>query len=220
MPCRVVCTGIFARAIIDGYSEYLETLKNGDCEDKIFECLDKFRILCALRVGNWGVQRINAFVEKVLSEAKMINFHGSFYEGRPVMVTRNDYNLNLFNGDVGIILRNRQDDGEMLVHFRDEHGKIKKIHPSRLPGLETVWAMTVHKSQGSEYDRVLLVLSDRDIPVVTRELVYTGITRARCNVQIWAGEDVLRNAVSRCIQRTSGLTDALFTPNSPLYTSS
>ncbi|MEN6376133.1 MAG: exodeoxyribonuclease V subunit alpha [Smithella sp.] len=202
----------FAKAIIDGYSEYLETVKRRDGEDKIFDCLEKFRILCALRVGNWGTQRINAFVEKALSEVKLINIQGSFYEGRPVMVTQNDYNLNLFNGDVGIILRNRREEGEMLAHFRDEHGKIRKIIPSRLPGLETVWAMTVHKSQGSEYDRVLLALSDRDIPVATRELVYTGITRARRYVQIWAGEDVLASAVSRRIKRTSGLTDALF-PN-------
>ncbi len=200
----------FAKAVVDGYSEYLEAVKCRNGEDKIFDCLEKFRILCALRVGNWGTQRINAFVEKVLSEAKLINFHGSFYEGRPIMVTRNDYNLNLFNGDVGIILRNRREEGEMLAHFRDEHGKIRKIIPSRLPELETVWALTVHKSQGSEYDRVLLVLSDRDIPIATRELVYTGITRARRNVQIWAGEDVLTKAVSRRIKRESGLTDALF----------
>ncbi|NTW76556.1 MAG: exodeoxyribonuclease V subunit alpha [Syntrophaceae bacterium] len=200
----------FARVVIDGYSEYLEAVKCTADREIIFDCLEKFRILCALRVGNWGTQRINAFVEKILSEAELINPHGLFYEGMPVMVTRNDYQLNLFNGDVGIILPDSTGNREMMAHFRNEQGKIKKIIPSRLPKVETVWAMTVHKSQGSEYDRVLLVLSDRDIPVATRELVYTGITRARRNVQIWAAQDVLTNAISRRIKRESGLTNALF----------
>lgn len=207
----------FVSAVIDGYSEYLAAVRSRADSNVIFNCLAKFRILCALRVGNWGTQRINAFVEKILSAAELINIDGLFYEGMPVMVTVNDYKLNLFNGDVGIILPDSTGNREMMAHFPDEQGKIRKIVPSRLPKVETVWAMTVHKSQGSEYDGVLLVLSDRDIPVATRELVYTGITRARRNVRIWAAEDVLTNAISRRIKRESGLTDALFPEKNLLH---
>lgn len=207
----------FAKTVIAGYSEYLEAVKCAADTNIIFDCLEKFRILCALRVGNWGTQRINTLVEKILRDAGLISRRGLFYAGMPVMVTRNDYQLNLFNGDVGIILPDGAQDREMLAHFRDEQGKIIKITPTRLPQAETVWATTVHKSQGSEYDRVLLVLSNRDIPVATRELVYTGITRARRNVWIWAAEAVLANAISRRIKRESGLTDALFPKKTLLY---
>ena len=199
----------FAKAVIAGYSEYLKAVNSKASGEEIFACLEKFRILCALRVGNWGTQRINAYVEKILNEASLINPQGLFYEGMPVMVLQNDYRLHLFNGDVGIILKERSGDREMRAYFRDDQGKLRKIIPGRLPAWETVWAMTVHKSQGSEFDRILLVLSDRDVPVVTRELVYTGITRARRNVQIWAGKEVLTKAISRRISRQSGLTDAL-----------
>lgn len=199
----------FTRAVIAGYSEYLKAVNSKASAEEIFACLEKFRILCALRVGNWGTQRINAHVEKILSEAGLINPHGLFYEGMPVMVLQNDYRERLFNGDVGIILQERSGNREMRAFFRDEHGKLRKIIPARLPQHETVWAMTVHKSQGSEFDRVLLVLADRDVPVVTRELVYTGITRARRNIRIWAGKDVLTKAISRRISRQSGLNDAL-----------
>lgn len=199
----------FATAVIDGYSEYLKAVKSRAGEQEMFACFEKFRILCALRAGNWGTQRINALVEKILSAADLINPQGLFYEGMPVMVLQNDYRLRLFNGDVGIILKESTGDREMVAIFRDEHGKLRKIIPARLPQHETVWAMTVHKSQGSEFDRILLVLSDRDVPVVTRELVYTGITRARCNVQIWAGKEILTKAISRRISRQSGLGDSL-----------
>jgi exodeoxyribonuclease V alpha subunit len=199
----------FAKMVIAGYSEYLKAVNSRAREEEIFECFEKFRILCALRVGNWGTQTINTYVEKILSEAGLVNPHGLFYEGMPVMVLQNDYRLHLFNGDVGIILKERTGNQEMRAFFRDDQGKLRKVVPARLPKHETVWTMTVHKSQGSEFERILLVLSDRDVPVVTRELVYTGITRARRNVQIWAGKEVLTKAISRRISRQSGLTDAL-----------
>jgi len=124
------------------------------------------------------------------------------------MITRNDYNLRLFNGDIGIILP--EGDNELYAFFRDAGGAWRKLSPSRLPEHETVYAMTVHKSQGSEFDRIVLILSDRESPVLTRELIYTGITRAKRKVTIWGREDVFRAAVSRRIVRTSGLHDALW----------
>ena len=134
----------------------------------------------------------------------------TWYPGRPVLITRNEYNLRLFNGDVGIVLKDPEVDHDLRVFFPDADGTLRKIHPLRLPEHETVYAMTVHKSQGSEFDHVLFIMPDRDYPVLTRELIYTGITRARKRIEIWGNEDVFREAVSRRTERTSGLRDALW----------
>ncbi len=118
----------------------------------------------------------------------------------------------LFNGDVGIILKDADKNNELLDIFRDEQGKMRKFLPASLPRYETVWAMTVNKSHGSEFERVLLALSDHDINVITRELIYTGITRARKEVDIWASEDLLAGAILVGISRQSGLADVLRNP--------
>jgi exodeoxyribonuclease V alpha subunit len=123
------------------------------------------------------------------------------------MVTANNYVLKLFNGDTGVFWT--CDGAAPLVHFPDETGAIRAIARERLPGHETVYAMTVHKSQGSEFEHVVLVLPDKESPVLTRELLYTGLTRARKSVRILGDESVLRTAVEAQAQRFSGLTDAL-----------
>jgi len=199
----------FSADVIDGYAAYLQTLNTGADLHKIFGYFEQFRILCALRVGNWGTRKVNAYVEKILQGAGLIKPTGSFYAGMPVMILQNDYNLQLFNGDVGIIMKEKTGDQSLWAFFRNEQGKLRKINPARLPELETVWAMTVHKSQGSEFDRIMLILSEHDFPVITRELIYTGITRARRLVRIWAGQEVLAKAVSRRISRQSGLSAAI-----------
>jgi exodeoxyribonuclease V alpha subunit len=134
-----------------------------------------------------------------------------WYRGRPVLVTRNDYNLELFNGDIGITMpvpgSNSKD---MYVYFPGNSGELRRFLPHRLPEHDTVYAMTVHKSQGSEFENILFILPDRDYPVLTRELFYTGITRAIQNVSIWGSEDVIRSTISRKIERISGLRDALW----------
>ena len=127
-----------------------------------------------------------------------------------MLITTNDYNLQLFNGDMGIILPDPEEDNDLRTFFRAGDGNLRKLNPIRLPAHETVFAMTVHKSQGSEFDNVLLVLPDRESPVLTRELIYTGITRAKERVEVWGTEDVFRLAVSRSIERSSGLRDALW----------
>ena len=124
------------------------------------------------------------------------------------MVTRNDYHLNLMNGDVGQCLPTAQG---LRVAFPDGKGGIRWILPSRLEGVETVWAMTVHKSQGSEYDHVLMVLPDREAPVLTRELLYTGVTRAKSRLSWWVPNSaVLFSAVGQRVTRSGGLADGLF----------
>jgi exodeoxyribonuclease V alpha subunit len=156
------------------------------------------------------VVAINLLVEQILREEKLIKPDTKWYPGRPVLITRNDYNLRLFNGDMGIVLPDPSANDDLRVFFLAIDGKLRKFHPFRLPEHETVYAMTVHKSQGSEFGKVLLLLPDRESPVLTRELIYTSITRAKEGVEIWGAEDIFRTAVSRCIERTSGLRDALW----------
>jgi exodeoxyribonuclease V alpha subunit len=189
----------------DGY------LKARNAEEG-FALFDQFRILCALREGPFGAVHMNHFVENMLRDQGVIERHAKWYRGRPVMITRNDYNLRLFNGDVGMTWPDPETK-ELRVFFPSPDGLMRRFHPVRLPELETVFAMTVHKSQGSEFDDVLLILPDKDYPVLTKELIYTGITRARNQVALWGNEEVLRMAISRSIQRMSGLKDALWNPS-------
>jgi exodeoxyribonuclease V alpha subunit len=190
-------------------AHFRDYLGGGDVEE-IFERFDGFRILCAIREGPYGVMALNTLVEQILKKEKLIGENQRWYRGRPVLINANDYHLGLFNGDVGIVLPDPQANGALRVFFLAADGVVRKLHPMRLPEHETVHAMTVHKSQGSEFGRVLLLLPDRDVPLLTRELVYTGITRAKRHVEIWATETVFRTAVSRRIERRSGLRDALW----------
>ena len=130
-----------------------------------------------------------------------------WYAGRPVMMLRNDYGLRVFNGDVGICL---EVDGELRVGFEDAGGKLRTLASARLPEHETVYAMTVHKSQGSEFDEVLLLLPDRITPVLNRPLIYTAITRAKKCAEIWGGEAVLFAAINSKPEPSSGLRDRLW----------
>ena len=200
-----------AERVIKGYSDYLNT------EDpyRALELFKKFKILCAVKIGSIGVNAVNRLVEQVLIREGLIEPDGSssnpWYKGRPVLITRNDYSLKLFNGDMGITMPAPDSNSkDLYVYFLGDSGELRWFLPYRLPEHETVYAMTVHKSQGSEFDNVLLILPERDYPVLTRELFYTGITRARKTVSIWATEDVLETTISRKIERTSGLKDALW----------
>jgi exodeoxyribonuclease V alpha subunit len=192
--------------IIQGFKDYLKVRDPLE----IFSLFNDFRILCAVREGPYGIVTINRIAEQILREENLIRPEERWYEGRPIMITRNDYDLHLFNGDVGVILTDPVIDNERRAFFMDADGKLRKFHPLRLPEHETVYAMTVHKSQGSEFSRIALILPDRHSPVLTRELIYTGITRARENVTLYSTEEIFRTAVARRIERTSGLRDALW----------
>jgi len=123
---------------------------------------------------------------------------------------RNDYHLDLFNGDSGVVWPDPEAGQQLRVYFPGAEGELKRFHPLRIPEHETLYAMTVHKSQGSEFDELLLILPDRDVPVLTRELIYTAVTRARHKVTIWGPEEILRAAISRRTERASGLRDELW----------
>ena len=175
--------------------------------------LKRFKILCAVNAGPLGVKAVNHLAEQVLAAEGLVRPNHEWYPGRPVLVTRNDYRLGLFNGDLGIALADPESGPEdIYVYFPGDLDHVRRFHPSRLPEHETVYAMTVHKSQGSEFQEVVLILPDKDYPLLTRELLYTAITRTREKISIWAPENVVRATVNRRIQRTSGLRDMLWGP--------
>ena len=178
--------------------------------ESALEGLDRLRVLSAHRTGPFGVETLNRLIEDCLEARGVIRPRSPWYHGRPVLITANDYNLRLFNGDLGITLLDPASEGKPQVFFRTAEGGVRRLPPSRLPEHETAFATTVHKSQGSEAETVLLVLPNELTPVMTRELIYTGITRARSRVEIWGAGSVFEAAVSRRLQRSSGLRDALW----------
>jgi exodeoxyribonuclease V alpha subunit len=171
--------------------------------------LERFRILGVLRHGPFGVENLNAIAAEILADTGLIIPRHGCYRGQPLTITQNDYNLGLFNGDSGIILPDPESGDELRAFFVSAEGRLRRFLPTRLPQHETAFAMTVHKSQGSEFDRLLLILPEKDSPLLTRELLYTAITRARKHVEIWSSEPVLRAALSRPTSRISGLGEAL-----------
>ena len=171
------------------------------------DALDRFRVLAAHRTGPFGVQFLNGRVEDALAARGLIRSAFPWYPGRPVLITANDYNLRLFNGDLGVGLSDPE--GNYRVFFRGEQG-VRCFPPARLPQHETAFVMTVHRSQGSEAEEVLLILPSEASQVLTRELLYTAITRARRRVQVWGTGPVVEAAVSRRLTRSSGLRDALW----------
>lgn len=171
----------------------------------LFDALNRFRILCATRSGLRGAEHVNAFVAAHVRHAARVPLAvgAHWFTGRPIMVTRNDYALGLFNGDIGIALPDAH--GVLRVWFRRADGTARAVSPAALPPHETAFALTVHKSQGSEFDEAALVLPASFGRVLTRELVYTAVTRARTRVQVIGPRRVLAQAVATRTQRDSGL---------------
>lgn len=198
-------------ACVTGYRDYLRQVVAGADAVAVLAAFGRFQVLCALREGPFGIAGLNERIETGLQRAGLIQRKsgaaGRWYSGRPVMIGRNDSALGLFNGDIGIALRDET--GELRVHFQLPDGSIKSVQPSRLPAHETAYAMTVHKSQGSEFDHTVLVLPNHFLPVLTRELVYTAITRARRQLSLYAIDAVLMRAIRTPTQRRSGLAERL-----------
>lgn len=196
---------------VNAYREYLTLVSQKASPDIILNAFNQYRLLCARREGPFGVSGLNDRIEMLLHRQRLIrrptNSYQSDYIGRPIMIQRNDSTLGLFNGDIGIMLNN--DEGEMKAFFQLPDGKLKAIQPSRLPQHETAYVMTVHKSQGSEFTHTALVLPDKFSPVVSRELLYTALTRAKKKLSLYASESMVRMAIQTRIQRRSGLIDKL-----------
>lgn len=210
-----------------GYRHYIERLREqrpdtrSGLEDPrwaawaghVLQAFEAFQVLCAVRKGPWGVEGLNERITRALFARKLIDGDQQWYEGRPVLMTRNDYGLGLMNGDIGIALMLPEGEGQARRHVlrvafarNDGQGGIRFVLPSRLNDVETVYAMTVHKSQGSEFSHTALVLPEALNPVLTKELIYTGITRAKhwfSLVEPRAG--IFEEAVQRKVKRLSGL---------------
>lgn len=177
------------------------------------EALDRFlnfRVLCAVRQGPWGVQGLNYLIESLLRESKQIHIMSrreGLYHACPIMIVQNDYRLNLFNGDIGIV--RTAPNGRLRAHFQMPEGHIQSFSTARLPAYEKAWAMTVHKSQGSEFKNVLMILPNESNAILTRELIYTGVTRAKSTLEIWGQAQVLEESIQKMVQRMSGLVSLL-----------
>jgi exodeoxyribonuclease V alpha subunit len=188
-----------------------DDLRWTDWARQLLQAFDAFQLLCAVRKGPWGVEGLNQRITAALLKARLIDSDQQWYEGRPVLMTRNDYGLGLMNGDIGIALKLPESDGGpqvLRVAFprNDGQGGVRFVLPSRLNDVETVYAMTVHKSQGSEFAHTALILPDALNPVLTKELIYTGITRAKDRFSlIETRGGVFEEAVRRKVKRLSGL---------------
>jgi exodeoxyribonuclease V alpha subunit len=206
-----------AHLILDGYRPYLDRVRSGPGNGPeniwlraVIEAFSAFQLLSPLRKGPWGVHGLNEKTADILFRLGLINAREGWHPGRPVMITRNDYNLGLMNGDTGIVLPVNDDNGHdkstLKAVFPMADGSLKKVMPSRLNHVETAYALTVHKSQGSEFDHTALVLPDHMTPVLTRELLYTAITRSRAWFTLVSPRhELLGEAVRRRTYRASGL---------------
>ncbi|MFH2008251.1 MAG: exodeoxyribonuclease V subunit alpha [bacterium] len=203
-PSLAGSEGLLAAAL-RGFERYARQAEPA----QMLDALGRYRILCAHRRGPFGVEAVNAAVAGALQAARRLHPTGRWYAGQPVLITQNDYALRLFNGDVGVIV-GEPDGGSLRAHFIDPDGQTRTFLPARLPAHETAFAMTVHKSQGSELDEVTLVLPDRMSRILTRELLYTAVTRARKRVTIFGTSEVIRDAIARRAERSSGLRDLLW----------
>ena len=205
----VVCTALPSLETLEARIEgellqRIAPLFNSQTVEDAFLVISQFRILCPNMRGNYGAIHINRLIEKRLQEMGMIDGH-THYHGQPVIVLSNDYTLQLYNGDVGIIWNDGQ--GGLKAFFPGDNGGYRRFSPMRLPAHETVYAMTIHKSQGSEFDHVHLVLSDAYPRLLSRELVYTGITRARKTLSMWTHPQIMKHALHTQVERWSGLSD-------------
>lgn len=189
------------------YSHYLSCFKQAISPDEAHAAFAKFQLLCGLRKGVFGVDALNEAFESYLERRGLKAADNRWYEGRPVIITRNDAALQLYNGDVGITLFNTEQQ-QLRVYF-EQGGEMRSYSTSRVPQHETVFAMTVHKSQGSEFKEITLVLTD-SARVMSRELVYTGITRAKQHCNLYGKRAVMLAAVDQPTVRMSGLAERLW----------
>ena len=212
---RVAQEAVQGRGPWPGYRLYAELLQkrpeNCSVEEhetwvrEVLDAFDRFRLLCAVREGDWGVEGLNRAVARELTRCNLLRAEGEWYRGRPVMVTRNDKQLGVSNGDIGIALPSHGNPQQLRVYFA-QGSKVHHVSTSRLAQVETAFAMTVHKSQGSEFTHTALVLSSQGGSVQGRELVYTGITRAREAFTLWSqAPGLLTAAIASPTRRSSGL---------------
>ncbi|GLO61679.1 hypothetical protein MACH09_21870 [Vibrio sp. MACH09] len=203
--------------LAEEYSGYLSLLLQSDALSKeqiARKALAEFarcRLLCANRQGPFGVSGLNEKIEQALTSKRVLPSHKElWYPGRPIMITRNDHGLGLFNGDIGLCIAVEEEGiSRLKVFFELADGSIKEVLPARVPAHETAFAMTIHKSQGSEFEHTYIMLPDEYTPILTRELIYTGVTRAKHQLTLCINNSVFMRAVKTKTERFSGLKEAL-----------
>ncbi|HNI62726.1 MAG TPA: exodeoxyribonuclease V subunit alpha [Agitococcus sp.] len=193
-----------AKKLFIGYQAFAQALKSKTDIVDLLKLFDDFRVLCAVREGSYGVNALNQRLSLLLQKELVQNEDplAVWYHGRPVMVTQNDYSLDVFNGDIGITLE--EEDG-FYVYFPARDTPTKRVSAARLAHSETALALTIHKSQGSEFKQVAVVLPKEESPILTRQLLYTGITRAKKQIQLWALKPILLKTIEQETKRASGL---------------
>ena len=191
--------------ITDGYESFIEGLRGGDDAAGLIRRFEQHRVLCVVRQGERGVVQLNAeLTRRVVQRAgRPVHPADVWFAGRPIIILQNDYALQLFNGDIGIAMPD--DKGRMLVWFTHADGQMRTVAAARLPAHETAFASTVHKAQGSEFQSVSVILPSRDNPLLTREMLYTAVTRARAQVTLYGDAALLAKAAATSSAREGGL---------------
>lgn len=198
----------------DYFREYASLYREYICKESVKEALaslNKVRFLCVTREIDYSVAEVNKAIEKylksVINDENRFKPGEGFYHNQPVIITKNDYNLRVFNGDVGLI---RKDGESFLAWFATTDGEVRSIPAGYLNNYDTVFAMTIHKSQGSEFENVFVILPEKQgEKLLTRELLYTGITRAREKVVVMSPMDSLNKCIEKTVTRASGLETRL-----------
>ncbi|HET8937498.1 MAG TPA: exodeoxyribonuclease V subunit alpha [Polyangiales bacterium] len=198
-------TAELASAVLAGYRPYLAALASNEPAEAL-RLFDGFRVLCAHRQGERGVVALNREIARLLAREDLVAVSEGQFIGRPIMITENDYRTQLWNGDVGVIAAER---GTRIAYFLSVEGEPRRMGLGRLPPHESGFALSVHKSQGSEVDVVSLVLPAEPSRILSRELVYTALTRAKKSLAIYGSRDVLKAAIEQAVSRNTGLQDLL-----------
>lgn len=188
-------------------TEYFQDIIQSSSVDEALDRFNEFRMLSAHRRGPWGVNYLNRYIEKILQQEGLVPKYERWYPGKPVIINVNDYTLQLHNGDTGLCLLDKN--GEKKIFFRREDSP-QSVNPARLPDHSTAFSMTVHKSQGSEFNEVLFILPGKSSKVLSRELIYTAATRARTEISVLGKKSVFKQGVKSELQRSSGLRQRLW----------
>ncbi len=186
--------------------QQLAAIKTASSATEKFAKLSHFQLLCAHQKGRFGVAGVTTAIDDWIQKKEQLA-NKTWYDGKPVMIKENDYQTKLFNGDFGLVVADK--DTKFRVVFQSSSESSQSLSISRLPPHDNAWAISVHKSQGSEFDEVMLLLPEMASPVITRELLYTAVTRAKSKITLVSNEKVLRHAVKNQVQRRSGLADRL-----------
>lgn len=188
--------------ILEGLAEKVKLSKKMNHQDDLMKFWKQSVWLAVLRRGLTGTERLNQLMEKYLMDHRMVQMENGWYHGRPIMITQNDYSLGIFNGDLGVCVR--EGDGKLHV-FVESGNSVQKVSPQRLVHFTPAFFITVHKSQGSEFDQVQLLLPKEDTPLISRELLYTAVTRSRKAFEVHGSLDLVIRGIERPLERFTGL---------------